>query len=180
MSQEKRTNPTTKTPVEGTETSERETCTETCETQCDGNRCIGQVKWFSNQLCYGFITIKREDGTEEDVFVHKDHIKPSHSQYRTLQQGEYVSFHLGTADSSSEETQGMTHQHQAIDVRGANGGSLMCDQVRQGTRFQRGRGPRMGDSGNRNSGRFDRPREQSENWQSVRRERRPRTQAEDA
>ena len=88
---------------------------------------VGQVKWFNNRLGYGFITIISEfDHKNEDVFVHQQHITPKTSEYRSLQQGEYVSFNLGKADAEGESSK---HDSQAINVTGVFGGTLMCDQV---------------------------------------------------
>ena len=91
---------------------------------------VGQVKWFNNRLGYGFITIVSEGPRQnEDIFVHQQHITPKTSDYRTLHQGEYVSFQLGTADSSSEGSEAAKHVNQAVKVTGVFGGSLMCDQA---------------------------------------------------
>jgi cold shock CspA family protein len=88
---------------------------------------VGQVKWFNNRLGYGFITIISECGRKnEDVFVHQQHIIPKTSEYRSLQQGEYVSFNLGKTDSEGESSK---HDSQALNVTGVYGGTLMCDQV---------------------------------------------------
>jgi cold shock CspA family protein len=99
---------------------------QTVETTPD-NSFVGQVKWFNNRLGYGFITIISQCGRQnEDVFVHQQHITPKTSEYRSLQQGEYVSFQLGKADAEGE---GSKHDNQAVKVTGVFGGSLMCDQT---------------------------------------------------
>jgi cold shock CspA family protein len=88
---------------------------------------VGQIKWFNNRIGYGFITIISESARKgEDIFVHQQHITPKTSEYRSLQQGEYVSFQLGTPDSDSESAK---HANQAVKVTGVFGGSLMCDQI---------------------------------------------------
>ena len=88
---------------------------------------VGQIKWFNNRIGYGFITIISESPRKgEDIFVHQQHITPKTSEYRSLQQGEYVSFQLGTPDSDSESAK---HANQAVKVTGVFGGSLMCDQI---------------------------------------------------
>ena len=80
----------------------------------------GQVKWFDNQLGYGFITINSSgENSGKDIFVHQTNITPTTSEYRTLSKGEYVSFNL----SSDEQCQG-------LDVSGINGGPLRCDAPR--------------------------------------------------
>ncbi len=88
---------------------------------------VGQVKWFNNRLGYGFITIISEcERRNEDIFVHQQHITPQTSDYRSLQQGEYVSFLLGKADTEGESSK---HSTQAVSVTGVFGGTLMCDQI---------------------------------------------------
>lgn len=88
---------------------------------------VGQIKWFNNRIGYGFITIISESSRRgEDIFVHQQHITPKTSEYRSLQQGEYVSFQLGNPDTDSESAK---HANQAINVTGVFGGSLMCDQI---------------------------------------------------
>lgn len=120
-------------------------------------RYTGQVKWFNNKLGYGFITIRSDnEHNEQDVFVHQANIKPTHSQYRTLTQGEYVSFNLGTTDEESQ------HKYQAVDVRGVEGGSLMCDQIRRTNNRYRG------NNGRRNNFNFKQQNSQDgDEWQEV-------------
>lgn len=80
----------------------------------------GQVKWFNNRLGYGFIKVVSDsDSHNDDIFVHQSHVSPSVSEWRSLRQGEYVSFNISTADGN----------RQAIDVRGVNGGSLLVDNI---------------------------------------------------
>ena len=81
-------------------------------------RLLGQCKWFSDRLGYGFITV-REDGEFKgnDVFVHHSYIRPCQTFYKSLFKGEYVNFGLNQGYA------GM----QAVDVTGVNGGSLICD-----------------------------------------------------
>jgi len=90
---------------------------------------VGQVKWFNNRLGYGFITIITPgEHLMDDIFVHQQHINPKSSDYRSLQQGEYVSFQLGVADSDAE-AHNDGYPNQAIAVTGVFGGSLLCDQI---------------------------------------------------
>lgn len=49
----------------------------------------GTVKWFNDQKGYGFI---RQDGIEEDIFVHHSAIKMD--GFRTLNPGEIVEFEV--------------------------------------------------------------------------------------
>jgi cold shock CspA family protein len=96
-------------------------------TPIDSTSYVGQVKWFNNRLGYGFITIISEcERRNEDIFVHQQHITPQTSDYRSLQQGEYVSFLLGKADTEGESSK---HSTQAVTVTGVFGGTLMCDQI---------------------------------------------------
>ncbi len=97
--------------------------------QSESTGFVGQVKWFNNRLGYGFITIiSTGEHSGEDIFVHQQHITPKTSDYRSLQQGEYVSFQLGTADTNSEG-EAAKHTNQAVKVTGVYGGTLMCDQI---------------------------------------------------
>jgi len=53
----------------------------------------GKVKWFNNQLGYGFIT--REDGSG-DVFVHYSSV--TGDGYKTLNEGDAVEFEIVESD----------------------------------------------------------------------------------
>ena len=80
----------------------------------------GRCKWFNNRLGYGFITVdnsSEQNNVPSDLFVHQTNISPNSSTYRTLRQGEYVSFSLSRDDTSV----------QAVNVTGINGGPLLCD-----------------------------------------------------
>lgn len=79
---------------------------------------VGCVKWFSNNIGYGFVTVYTDGEMKgRDVFVHHSGVKPLNSNYKTLQKGEYISFDLGASDNGK----------QAINVTGVYGGPLMCD-----------------------------------------------------
>lgn len=79
---------------------------------------VGCVKWFSNNIGYGFVTVCTEGGMKgKDVFVHHSGVRPLNNNYRTLQKGEYISFDLGESDNG----------RYAINVTGVFGGPLMCD-----------------------------------------------------
>lgn len=80
---------------------------------------IGQCKWFSDKLGYGFVTIQNGEHKGKDIFVHHSGIHPLNSNYNTLKKGEYVNLNIITGD----------HGLQAIDVTGILGGSLMCDVI---------------------------------------------------
>ena len=93
---------------------------------------VGQVKWFSNQLNYGFITVLSEgEHNGIDVFVHQTNISPQVSNYRTLTQGEYVSFIL-------THNEGEKHPYHGTNITGYGGGKLMCDFHHSSPRYSRG------------------------------------------
>lgn len=82
----------------------------------------GCCKWFNSRRGFGFITLDnttRGDNADipEDIFVHQSNICPTTSTYRTLSQGEYVSFALRQDGE----------KYHAVNVTGLNGGPLMCD-----------------------------------------------------
>lgn len=86
-------------------------------------RSTGVVKWFNNKAGYGFLTLVGEGQTPEDIFVHHTSIVVGTDQFKYLVQGEYVEFVLST-DAG-------VHKCQASDVRGVNGGKLMCETQRE-------------------------------------------------
>jgi cold shock CspA family protein len=91
------------------------------ESETSGDTIVGQVKWFSNQLNYGFLTVlDKGEHNGIDVFVHQTNICPQVSNYRTLTQGEYVSFIL-------THNEGEKHPYHGTNITGYNGGKLMCD-----------------------------------------------------
>lgn len=104
----------------------------------------GRVKWFNNRSGYGFITVTSDgENKDEDIFVHHSALIVTADQYRYLMLGEYVTFHLEEA----EQTETSTHKWKASNVRGVDGGKLMCEAQKQnssdGRRPQKGgRGPR--------------------------------------
>lgn len=80
---------------------------------------IGQCKWFSDKLGYGFITIQDGDMRGKDIFVHHTGIKPRNSNYKTLKKGEYINFSVANGDNGL----------QAVNITGIGGGTLMCDVI---------------------------------------------------
>ena len=78
---------------------------------------VGQCKWFNDTYGYGFITVCDGEEKGKDVFVHHSGIRPLNSNYRTLKKGEYLTFDLEAG------AKGL----QAVNVKGINGGPLMCD-----------------------------------------------------
>ncbi len=115
-------------------------------TENSGESIVGQVKWFSNQLNYGFITVL-SDGEYNgvDVFVHQTNITPQVSNYRTLTAGEYVSFNLTHND-------GEKHPYHGTNVTGYGGGKLMCDFHHSNRSHQSGSGRGQQHRGGRGRG----------------------------
>lgn len=89
--------------------------------ECDDKKCgtyYGKCKWFSDKSGYGFITVLSEgDKKGKEIFAHFSGIKPINSTYKTIVNGEYVSF--DTIDGVKDL--------QAVNITGINGGPLMCD-----------------------------------------------------
>ena len=83
----------------------------------------GCVKWFNNKAGYGFVTTEN-DTHSGDVFVHYTQLVVGEEQYKYLVQGEYVEFQL-------TRVVGGAHEWQAGNVRGLNGGKLMCETRRE-------------------------------------------------
>lgn len=93
-----------------------------CEAAAVPDVTSGRVKWFNNKAGYGFITVNDcETNEERDMFVHHSEIKVEQTQYKYLVQGEYVEFVIGAI---SRENKIDAH---ATNVRGINGGKLMCE-----------------------------------------------------
>lgn len=80
---------------------------------------VGQCKWFSDKLGYGFLTVCDGEKKGMDIFSHHSGIKPLNSNYKTLKKGEYIQFNIVNGINGL----------QAINVTGINGGPLMCDFV---------------------------------------------------
>jgi len=87
-------------------------------------RLTGRVKWFNNKAGYGFITVSDGANSGSDMFVHHSGIMVANEQYKYLVQGEYVSF-------KTDHTPSGTHECQAAEVSGINGGKLMCETRRE-------------------------------------------------
>lgn len=60
-------------------------------------RITGTVKWFSNQLGYGFIAPEKGGS---DIFVHYQNIQMQ--GYKTLREGQCVEFEVGTIDKGGK------------------------------------------------------------------------------
>ena len=83
----------------------------------------GRVKWFNNKAGYGFITVidSNDNTIPDDVFAHHSAICVNEEQYKYLVQGEYVEFVLSTVES------GKDYKYQSTNIRGVNGGNLLCE-----------------------------------------------------
>ena len=81
----------------------------------------GRVKWFQRTGGWGFITVSSEEFKGDDIFVHWKGINVDKEQYRYLITGEYVTFNIAFNPDND------THQYQAENIRGVNGGTLMCE-----------------------------------------------------
>jgi len=79
----------------------------------------GRVKLFNNKG-FGFITVI-SDGSKKnsEIFIHQSGIKTNSNCFRVLYTGEYVQFDI--VKGSKE------YCHQAVNVTGILGGSLMCE-----------------------------------------------------
>jgi CspA family cold shock protein len=84
----------------------------------------GRVKWFNNKAGYGFITLTDGSRAGQDVFAHHSLIQVVNEQYKYLVQGEYVNLSLVKTTSGS-------HEFQAANICGINGGKLMCETRRE-------------------------------------------------
>ena len=87
-------------------------------------RKVGNVKWFNNKAGYGFITMGENTGSPQDIFVHYTNINVGLEQYKYLVQGEYVEFDLTATPDG-------THEFQATNVTGIQGGATLCERRRQ-------------------------------------------------
>ena len=76
---------------------------------------LGCVKWFSNKKGFGFVTNLESN---EDIFVHFSGIDVPENTYRTLIDGEYISYVEETLEDGKKT---------AGNVKGVNGGKLLCE-----------------------------------------------------
>ena len=80
----------------------------------------GRVKWFNNRAGYGFITVNNGTDDIEGLFVHHTAINVGSEQYKYLVEGEYINFKKIASENCE-------HKFQAGEVRGVEGGQLMCE-----------------------------------------------------
>ena len=118
----------------------------TQESVPESERYTGRIKWFNNSRGYGFLSYRGSDGSDKDVFVHFSAINcQNDNSFRTLTQGEYVSFSL--ADSNKPG------QLQASNITGVNGGPLLSEQREQNRQSRGDRGGNRGGRGGYRGGR---------------------------
>jgi len=97
----------------------------TLETEIQPECLKGVCKWFNNKSGYGFLTVTEGDKKDTDIFVHHSYLRvENENQYKYLVEGEYVDFILSNVDNNKGDNK---HQHHATNVRGVNGGKLMCE-----------------------------------------------------
>jgi cold shock CspA family protein len=103
----------------------------------------GCVKWFNNNLNYGFITVLTDgEHKNNDIFVHQSNIKTARDCFRTLYTGECVQFDMTKSDNAA-------HPIHAVNVTGFSGGMLHCENPNY--HLQNNRGGRGGRGGRGNS-----------------------------
>lgn len=72
----------------------------------EGERIQGNIKWFSNQKGYGFVTPKPGASITDDVFVHQSSL---HCEgYRTVGEGWDVEFGIGLDDEGKVKAENVT------------------------------------------------------------------------
>ena len=117
----------------------------TTTTPTPTNLLTGCVKWFNNNLNYGFITVLTEgENHNMDIFSHQSNIKTKRDCFRTLYTGECVQFELAKSNSDK-------HPVHAINITGFNGCLLHCENPNYRASNGSYRGKRGGGSGNDSS-----------------------------
>jgi len=96
---------------------------------------LGCVKFFDKRpgFGFGFISVLKNDEVPEfsnkDVFVHYSGIRVENQQYKYLVKGEYVEFYIAPVNKPMAEGEAVNVEEKfnAIEVRGIQGGKLMCE-----------------------------------------------------
>ena len=122
----------------------------------------GCVKWFNRSAGWGFLTITSSE-EQDDIFVHWNALSVDKEQYRYLVNGEYVTFKVSFNKDAK-------HPYQAEEVRGVNGGLLMCE-----TRHEQLRSRPQNTSSSRSTGRHERVNPRGRGPRSGRQNRRSTT-----
>lgn len=117
----------------------------------------GCVKWFNNNLNYGFITVLTEgEHQNKDIFVHQSNIKTKRDCFRTLYSGECVQFDLTAS-------QNPVHPVHAVNVTGFNGVMLHCENPAYRPRRFNNNNNNNGVRNNSGQGQGSRPNRRVEN-----------------
>jgi len=74
----------------------------------------GKVKWFNDAKGFGFI----EGDSGEDVFVHYSDIQTD--GYRSLKEGQSVSFEVARADKGWRAANVRSHENELVGVAGGD------------------------------------------------------------
>ena len=127
--------------------------TEQAQAQSQTPVLTGCVKWFRNDLNYGFITVLTDgEHHNKDIFCHQSNIKTKKECFRTLYTGECVQFEITKSDNEK-------HPYHGVNISGFNGCMLHCENPnfvrnkREGGDSSRGRGGGgQRDGGNRGRG----------------------------
>ena len=109
----------------------------------------GCVKWFNNNLNYGFITVLSPgEYNNKDIFCHQSNIKTKHECFRTLYTGECVQFEITKSDNEK-------HPYHGVNISGFNGCMLHCENPSyhlNSNRSSHGSNSSRGDSRGRGNG----------------------------
>lgn len=92
------------------------------EMPSSSDRLLGCVKWFDNELNYGFVTvISPGEHYQKDIFAHQTNIKTSSEDtYRTLYSGECIEFTLTSTTNDK-------HPYHATEITAFQGNKLQCE-----------------------------------------------------
>tara|TARA_Y100000389_G_scaffold161729_1_gene164265 strand:+ start:5074 stop:5613 length:540 start_codon:yes stop_codon:yes gene_type:complete len=96
-------------------------------------RVLGVVKWFNNKLGYGFISHKKENNEEQDIFVHWSNLLLNEHDFRTLYKDEVVEFEIQYCNFG-QFAENKNKAIQACNVSGPNFSKLIS--AKQTNNFQ--------------------------------------------